>query len=104
MALSTGMRDVALFPHRMSGVCLGIVMNPPASQAQVKSVRCPRCGNVFDCAMHAPPPGCWCKAMPALPAERLEPGGRCLCPECLAAEIARAQVAGATGPGRTNEG
>jgi hypothetical protein len=90
MMLSTGMRDVALFQHRMS-VFLGNVMIPSASEAQVKSARCPRCGNSFDCGMHAPPPGCWCKAMPALPADRLQPGGRCLCPECLAGEIARAQ-------------
>ncbi|RFU47283.1 cysteine-rich CWC family protein [Paraburkholderia sp. DHOC27] len=66
-------------------------MNPPASQAPVKSARCPRCGNAFDCGRHAAPPGCWCAAMPSLPANRLEAGGRCLCPECLAAEIAATQ-------------
>jgi len=39
--------------------------------------------------MHAEPFDCWCREMPALPRERLDPAGRCLCPECLAAEIAR---------------
>nr|WP_244219943.1 hypothetical protein [Paraburkholderia terricola] len=40
--------------------------------------------------MHAQPSECWCREMPVLPADRLDPAGRCLCPECLAAEIARA--------------
>jgi hypothetical protein len=44
--------------------------------------------------MHGQPFDCWCKSMPALPAERLDPGSRCLCPECLAADIARVQAAG----------
>ncbi len=26
---------------------------------------------------------CWCREMPALPRERLDPAGRCLCRECL---------------------
>jgi hypothetical protein len=76
----------------MSGNSFWIAMNPPAEQVAAKSARCPRCRNVFDCAMHRQPFDCWCKSMPALPADRLEPGGRCLCPECLAAEIARVQV------------
>jgi hypothetical protein len=32
-----------------------------------------------------------------LPVDRLDPGGRCLCPECLAAEIARMQAGQAAG-------
>ncbi|WP_233799640.1 cysteine-rich CWC family protein [Paraburkholderia sp. HP33-1] len=62
----------------------------PSSARSGRSARCPRCGNPFDCGMQAEPSNCWCRALPPLPAERLEPGGRCLCPECLAAEIARA--------------
>ncbi|MFL9867685.1 cysteine-rich CWC family protein [Paraburkholderia fungorum] len=54
------------------------------------SALCPRCGHAFDCAMHAVPFNCWCREMPALPADRVDPSGRCLCPECLAAELARA--------------
>ncbi|MGF6769558.1 hypothetical protein P3T18_002028 [Paraburkholderia sp. GAS199] len=65
------------------------------------SARCPRCGNAFDCGMHAQPFECWCSALPPLPADRLEPGGRCLCPECLAAEIARAAQ---EGPGAADAG
>jgi hypothetical protein len=38
--------------------------------------------------MQKEPFDCWCRRMPALPRERLDPAGRCLCPECLAAEIA----------------
>ncbi|CAB3766062.1 cysteine-rich CWC family protein [Paraburkholderia solisilvae] len=56
-----------------------------------KSGRCPRCGRSFDCGKAADASGCWCRAMPPLPAERLKAGSRCLCPECLAEEIARAQ-------------
>ena len=36
-------------------------------------------------------PDCWCRSMPALPANRLKAGRACLCPECLADEIARAR-------------
>ncbi|CAH2803771.1 MAG: hypothetical protein CPDRYMAC_5713 [uncultured Paraburkholderia sp.] len=68
-------------------------MKPSASRAE-GSARCPLCGNAFDCGMHATPFECWCREMPALPAERLKPDRRCLCPECLAAEIARAAQAG----------
>jgi hypothetical protein len=39
--------------------------------------------------MHGEPFDCWCRAMPALPAGRIEAAGRCLCPECLAGEIAQ---------------
>ncbi|WP_075643435.1 cysteine-rich CWC family protein [Paraburkholderia ginsengiterrae] len=62
----------------------------PSAPRSASSARCPRCGNSFDCGRHAQPFDCWCRQMPPLPADRLEPGGRCLCPECLAAEIARA--------------
>ncbi|MGF6644185.1 MULTISPECIES: cysteine-rich CWC family protein [Paraburkholderia] len=72
-------------------------MKQPASQVHAQSARCPRCRSVFDCAMHGQPFDCWCKSMPALPAERLDPGSRCLCPECLAADIARVQAAGVRG-------
>ncbi|WOD18083.1 cysteine-rich CWC family protein [Paraburkholderia kirstenboschensis] len=68
-------------------------MKPSASRPQ-GSARCPRCGNAFDCAMHAKPFDCWCREMPVLPRDRLDPAGRCLCPECLVAEIARAAQAG----------
>ncbi|WP_175149497.1 cysteine-rich CWC family protein [Paraburkholderia ultramafica] len=68
-------------------------MKPSASRSK-SSARCPRCGNSFDCGMHAQPLECWCRAMPSLPADRLDPARRCLCPECLAAEIARATYAG----------
>ncbi|HEY1999464.1 cysteine-rich CWC family protein [Paraburkholderia sp.] len=75
-------------------------MNPLTSKVAARSARCPRCGNAFDCGMRTQPAAaCWCKSMPALPADRLEPGGRCLCPECLAAEIARVHVAGEPGAG-----
>ncbi|MEX3853770.1 cysteine-rich CWC family protein [Paraburkholderia sp. BR10923] len=63
----------------------------PSSTRSGSSARCPRCGNAFDCGMQGETSSpCWCRALPPLPAERLKPGGRCLCPECLAAEIAQA--------------
>ncbi|REG60589.1 hypothetical protein B0G80_3393 [Paraburkholderia sp. BL6669N2] len=64
-------------------------MKPSVSRSEGRA-RCPRCGNAFDCAMHGQPFDCWCREMPPLPADRLDPTGRCLCPECLAAEIAQA--------------
>ena len=54
----------------------------------VKSVRCPRCARMFDCGRHAEPFDCWCKTLPALPASQVDPRGRCVCPECLAAAVA----------------
>jgi Cysteine-rich CWC len=76
----------------MSGNSSWIAMNPPADQVHAKSARCPSCGSAFDCAMHGQPFDCWCKAMPAVSTDRLAPTRRCLCPECLAAEIARVQA------------
>ena len=64
----------------------------PSAAGSHTSARCPRCGNAFDCGMHGQPFECWCRAMPSLPADRLEAGRPCLCPECLAAEIARAAL------------
>ncbi|WP_460906001.1 cysteine-rich CWC family protein [Paraburkholderia jirisanensis] len=55
-----------------------------------QSARCPRCGRSFDCGREAQAADCWCHAMPPLPAELLKPGSRCMCPECLVEEIARA--------------
>ncbi|APR34269.1 cysteine-rich CWC family protein [Paraburkholderia sp. SOS3] len=76
-------------------------MNPPvprspgslraAESRGPKSARCPRCGRAFDCGQEARTADCWCRAMPPLPADKLKAGSRCLCPECLAEEIARAQ-------------
>ncbi|HZZ13253.1 MAG TPA: cysteine-rich CWC family protein [Paraburkholderia sp.] len=60
------------------------------SPSSPDSARCPRCGNAFDCGMHQQPFDCWCRDMPAMPVDRLKAGGGCLCPECLAGEIARA--------------
>ena len=59
---------------------------------------CSHCNTTFECgmadAMDAP---CWCAALPALPGEALpDPGnGRCLCPSCLKAWIARNETPGA---------
>ncbi|MBV8627832.1 MAG: cysteine-rich CWC family protein [Paraburkholderia sp.] len=65
---------------------------PGSSSPAVGRARCPRCGRSFDCGMRNEASDCWCRSMPALPAERLKAGSGCLCPECLAEEIARAQV------------
>jgi hypothetical protein len=62
-------------------------------------VRCPRCAQRFDCARHAQPFDCWCKALPALPANELDPLGRCLCPECLASSVAGTQPVATKAPG-----
>jgi hypothetical protein len=54
----------------------------------VRHARCPRCGTAFDCGRNTDPFDCWCKALPAVPANQLDPRGRCMCPECLAAAVA----------------
>nr|WP_061158999.1 cysteine-rich CWC family protein [Caballeronia temeraria] len=54
---------------------------------------CERCGAPFRCGMLAGDAACWCAKLPALPADRLRPGMRCLCPACLAAETGRAASA-----------
>jgi hypothetical protein len=68
---------------------------PAAHEARdsddAQSARCPRCGRSFDCGREARTADCWCHAMPPLPAGRLKPGSGCMCLECLAEEIARAQ-------------
>jgi len=64
--------------------------SPSSANADVKAARCPRCARRFDCGRGAAPFDCWCKALPALPANRVDPHGRCLCPECLAASVAEA--------------
>ncbi|WP_086966169.1 cysteine-rich CWC family protein [Caballeronia glebae] len=51
---------------------------------------CERCGAAFRCGMLAGDSSCWCASLPALPAERLRPGMRCLCPACLVAQASRA--------------
>ncbi|WP_109479028.1 cysteine-rich CWC family protein [Paraburkholderia sp. C35] len=63
-----------------------------AESSAASSVRCPRCRRVFDCGARGDRSGCWCMSMPALPAETLDPGMSCLCPECLAAAIARTRA------------
>ncbi|WP_429250602.1 cysteine-rich CWC family protein [Paraburkholderia sp. GAS333] len=77
-------------------------MKPSASRSE-SSVRCPRCGNSFDCGRHAQPFDCWCREMSTLSADRLDPASKCVCPECLAAEIAKAVAQPGSGTGG-NEG
>ncbi|WP_245254133.1 cysteine-rich CWC family protein [Paraburkholderia sp. LEh10] len=72
-------------------------MNPSRSKSletsETSSVRCPRCRRVFDCGARGDRSACWCASMPALPADVLEAGTGCLCPECLADAIARTRAA-----------
>jgi len=67
--------------------------------AGIKSARCPRCGSSFDCGRDSEPFDCWCSALPALPADQLDPRGRCLCPACLADAAALAARASRGGSG-----
>lgn len=66
--------------------------SPTRAANEVKSARCPRCARMFDCARHAEPFDCWCKALPPLPANQLDPRGRCVCPECLATSVAGERI------------
>ncbi|AHI77591.1 cysteine-rich CWC family protein [Burkholderia thailandensis USAMRU Malaysia  len=75
-------------------------MTEPAATSGLISKRCPRCGSAFDCGARTRPFTCWCAAMPAMPpGAQPATGARCLCPECLADEIARRIAAGAVGAG-----
>jgi hypothetical protein len=60
--------------------------------SETSAARCPRCRRTFDCGARGDRAGCWCMAMPSLPADALDASTGCLCPECLAAEIARNQA------------
>ncbi|MEI5997280.1 cysteine-rich CWC family protein [Paraburkholderia bengalensis] len=72
---------------------MNAISHDPPDVPETSSVRCPRCRRVFDCGARSEVSACWCKSMPALPADALEPGSGCLCPECLATAIARARAA-----------
>lgn len=75
-------------------------MTEPAATPGLISKRCPRCGSAFDCGARTRPFTCWCAAMPAMPAgARPATGARCLCPACLADEIARRVAASTAGEG-----
>jgi hypothetical protein len=52
---------------------------------------CSRCGAMFRCANDAQ---CWCKALPHLSADRLDPLMGCLCPDCLRMRTDEAKSAG----------
>jgi ribosomal protein L34E len=86
----------------------GEIMNPgdasPSSSSSSRDpdiAQCPRCGRPFDCGARSTQAGaapCWCVSMPALPADALERGLGCLCPECLADALAEARAARPTDP------
>jgi hypothetical protein len=70
-------------------------MTDAAPEPAIAIKRCPRCGRSFDCGARTRPFACWCLAMPGPPLTVPPQGGaRCLCPECLADEIARRVSAG----------
>ncbi len=58
-----------------------------AERADSGKTVCERCANAFTCGAEAGDIACWCFAVAALPLDRLQAGGTCLCPECLAAEL-----------------
>jgi len=84
----------------MSGLtvwCHCAVMNlsrasTTSTSADISAVRCPNCRRTFDCGARGDRAGCWCMSMPSLPAAALDASSGCLCPECLAAAIARNQA------------
>ncbi|PMS11002.1 cysteine-rich CWC family protein [Trinickia caryophylli] len=65
---------------------------PNRDHLECRPAHCPGCGAKFDCACDAKPHVCWCAAMPKVSAERLVPGQSCLCPQCLAAALARSPL------------
>jgi len=49
---------------------------------------CPRCGGAFQCGAGSPG-GCWCAALPnVMPIPSIGTSD-CLCPKCLAEDVAR---------------
>jgi hypothetical protein len=56
-------------------------------------MHCSACGARFACGAHDRHAPCWCATLAALPAAQLAEGRGCLCPVCLAQQLARAGVA-----------
>ncbi|MDR5736969.1 MULTISPECIES: cysteine-rich CWC family protein [unclassified Caballeronia] len=54
---------------------------------------CARCGAPFRCGSLAGDSTCWCAALPALPADLLQPDEPCLCRACLVALIEKTRAA-----------
>jgi hypothetical protein len=61
--------------------------------------RCSNCGRAFACGADDPA-GCWCAALPPLPAQQRVAGAGCLCPDCLRRALG---LAPAAPPGRGRE-
>jgi hypothetical protein len=87
--------DVASWLHVFDSLSIfnRIMTRPKPRSAAIASPRCPRCGRAFDCGKWSQPFECWCAALLKLPPERLAADARCLCPECLADEIAKSSHA-----------
>ncbi|HEV7835496.1 MAG TPA: cysteine-rich CWC family protein [Caballeronia sp.] len=62
---------------------------PLMSSTDPAPQRCALCGAFFRCAQQTGDAQCWCAALPALPAGRLNPDMTCLCPDCLREETQR---------------
>jgi hypothetical protein len=60
--------------------------------SQTTAASCPSCAADFECGRHASE-GCWCATLEPLGEQALAGlaafAGRCLCPLCLAEQIAR---------------
>jgi hypothetical protein len=87
--------DVASWLHVLDSFSIfnPFMTRPKPRSTAIASARCPRCGRAFDCGKRSQPFECWCAALPELLPERLAADTRCLCPECLADEIAQSSHA-----------
>jgi hypothetical protein len=70
-----------------------------AAVAQQAASTCARCGARFGCGRDDPN-GCWCAALPALPAAAIDRASGCLCPSCLREAVARSAAQPAAGIAR----
>ncbi|MBI5772375.1 MAG: cysteine-rich CWC family protein [Verrucomicrobia bacterium] len=59
--------------------------------------KCSRCGAAFTCDIAAGRSTCWCFALPHVPPAG-KPEQDCLCPQCLAAAMARENSPAKTAP------
>jgi hypothetical protein len=64
----------------------GLALVRPA-QPTAAARNCVRCGAQFTCGRDEQS-GCWCAALPPLPALAVIAGADCLCPACLRAALA----------------
>ncbi|WP_084637399.1 cysteine-rich CWC family protein [Paludibacterium yongneupense] len=64
----------------------------PSNATPARSMTCRQCGAPFRCGEGGKNGACWCADLPAVAMPL--PGGDCVCPACLAAQLAKSVPCG----------